>query len=183
MCWKHFPKRNCYGLRRHWQRHSEGARAEELADSRQGLLTEHGGRQLGTGIGKGFQAEVTPHQGVGVVAGGGDGWPAAHFLFGEHYSLLLTNDWCHRNDVQLAIQDVNSQFVIMVATIVMNLDHGSWAAHKWFEELHAGATEYTQVADSTDTIHDRNFLHVVVESGIPVNDIMSEDGRAFHLRA
>ena len=99
---------------------------------------------------------------------------------GEDYNLLLTSDWCHRicSDVLLAIQDVNWQFVIMIWTIVMNLDPSPWAGHKWCAELRAGTIEHTQVADCTDIIFDGNILHIAAESGLLVNDFMNEDGCA-----
>jgi hypothetical protein len=76
---------------------------------------------------------------------GGDGWSALHFLASWSCNLIILSDTSHRtwNDVSLAIGDMKWTYHCLLTIIILNLDHGPWAGHRWWNELRSGATEYT----------------------------------------
>ena len=78
---------------------------------------------------------------------GSDGWSACHWLIHLRHNILLLHDWCHRvwNNVELAIADMGWRYTVLLGVIMLNLDHGPWAGHKWFAEMVAGAEEYIRV--------------------------------------
>ena len=81
---------------------------------------------------------------------GSDGWCALHFLVALGLNLIILFDWKHRtwNDVQLSLKDSNLWLVVVLTTVILNVDRGPWNNHTWWEELKAGTAEYMKVGSS-----------------------------------
>ena len=61
--------------------------------------------------------------------------------------------------------------------VMLNLDHGPWAGHKWFAEMVAGAEEYMRVSSSDDPIFASLLPHIVLETGMSMVDVNTKAQR------
>ena len=108
---------------------------------------------------------------------GSDGWSAAYYLMSLGVNLLLLFDWSHRtwNDVQLAIGDARFSSVCLLMIIVLNLDHGPYASHRWWLEMVQGAQQYTtQVANHNDLLFQENLPNINIDEGGDANEYLEE---------
>ena len=107
------------------------------------------------------------------------GWSACHWLIHLRHNILLLHDWCHRvwNNVELAIAEMGWRHTVLLGVIMLNLDHGPWAGHKWFAEMVAGAEEYIRVSSSDDTIFAFLLPNIVLETGMSMVEVNTKAQR------
>ena len=81
------------------------------------------------------------------------------------------------NNVELAIAEMGWRYTVLLGVIMLNLDHGPWAGHKWFAEMVAGAEEYIRVSSSDDTIFAFLLPNIVLETGMSMVEVNTKAQR------
>ena len=91
---------------------------------------------------------ATPHPHLSIhIDQGSDGWAACMFLcFEKRLNATVIFDSSHRvwNDCRLALQRSNLWGVVLLTTIVYNLDHGPWKEARWYVQLREAASLFTK---------------------------------------
>lgn len=80
---------------------------------------------------------------------GSDGWSAANYLlYHERAAIVVVKDLHHRlwNDTWLALSRSQWRPFMTLAMTTLNMDHGPWSSHRWFEEGVAVCRAYQEIA-------------------------------------
>lgn len=100
---------------------------------------------------------------------GSDGWGALMFLmYHRQASVMCIKDPSHRmwRDVWLGLAGAQLKPLMVLASIVLNLDHGPWGDSRWYQSSREAAAAYLRVGGPDDALFQRHLNDIAQEVGL-----------------
>lgn len=99
---------------------------------------------------------------------GSDGWGALmYLLYKKKAAVMVMKDPSHRiwRDVWLGLTGAQLKPMMVLCTIVLNMDHGPWGDARWFQSSKEAAEQFLHVGSPDDVLFQRHLGDIAQEVG------------------